>query len=68
MTREEANGGSRVSTFSYATSEHADGYNSWNVKTIEQRKDASGSAIDTRTVYTNYVGQVLLTRVHGRNR
>ena len=42
-------------TYSYTAGTHADGYNAWKGKVVETRPDGS-----TYTVYTNYLGQVLL--------
>ena len=63
-TKEAVDGGSRVFTFAYTTSSHADGYNNWKVKTVETRPD--GSRI---IVYTNFIGQFLIHELtDGTNR
>jgi RHS repeat-associated protein len=49
-------GGLGTSAFAYTTSPFADGYNSWRTKTVETRADGN-----TVTVYTNFVGQPILT-------
>jgi RHS repeat-associated protein len=41
--------------YSYAASGNTNGYNNWNMKTVETLPDGN-----TNTVYTNYAGQVML--------
>src|SRR5262245_34056195 len=48
-------GGLGTSTFTYTTSVHPDGYNSYRMKTVETRADGN-----TMTVYTNFAGQPVL--------
>ena len=48
-------GGLGTYTFTYSLSAFADGYNSWRTKTVETQPDGN-----TRTVYTNFAGQVIL--------
>ncbi|MEZ6099347.1 MAG: hypothetical protein R3E01_10270 [Pirellulaceae bacterium] len=55
VTKEENDGGTLSTTFSYTTSGHSDGYNNWKQKTVETMPNG-----DQQKVYTNYVGQVLL--------
>ncbi len=46
-------------TYSYATSSHADGYNSWKYKTTETLPDGNQNL-----VYSNYAGEVMLKVFH----
>ena len=46
-------------TYSYTSSTNPDGYNAWQVKTVETLPDFS-----TNTVYTNFAGQVMLKDFH----
>ena len=49
-------GGLGTFTYSYTTSDNPDGYDSWAVKTVETLPDGNQNI-----VFTNYVGQVMLT-------
>ncbi len=49
-------GGTCTYTYAYTASSLSDGYNNWDQKTIETRPDGS-----TYTVYTNYLGEIILT-------
>ena len=48
-------GGLGESNLAYSTSPFADGYNSWQTKTVETRADGN-----TLTIYTNFAGQPIL--------
>ena len=54
-------GGLYIYTYEYATSSAADDYNLWKYKTTEHRADGGNY-----TVYTNFLGQVLLTDLEDR--
>ncbi|MEP3896377.1 MAG: RHS repeat-associated core domain-containing protein [Rhodopirellula bahusiensis] len=56
VTKEIVDRGSQAFEFAYEQSLHSDGYNNWSRKTTETRPDGS-----TETVYTNYIGQALLS-------
>jgi len=56
VTKEKVEAGTRTYTFAYTASAHPDGYDKWDTKTIETRPDSS-----QKVVYTNYIGQPLLT-------
>ncbi|WP_430454574.1 RHS repeat-associated core domain-containing protein [Rhodopirellula europaea] len=56
VTKEIVDRGSQAFEFAYEQSLHSDGYNHWSRKTTETRPDGS-----TETVYTNYIGQALLS-------
>ena len=47
-------------TYSYTSSGNADGYNAWKTETVETALDASGTPVYSNTVFTNFVGQVML--------
>lgn len=58
VTKEIVYGGSQEFAFSYTPSSNSNDYNHWKMKTVESRPD--GSEV---TVYTNYIGQVLLKQL-----
>ncbi|HUY90331.1 MAG TPA: RHS repeat-associated core domain-containing protein [Pirellulales bacterium] len=61
VTRETVDGGLYTYRFSYAANHnptYVDGYNNWHTKTVETRPDGG-----INTVYTNYVGDVILKRL-----
>ncbi|OYV85990.1 MAG: hypothetical protein B7Z73_12545 [Planctomycetia bacterium 21-64-5] len=63
VTKEVTEGGLYSHTYSFTTngnSGYVDAYNNWKMKTVETRPDGS-----VNTVYTNYVGQVMLTQLTG---
>jgi hypothetical protein len=55
-------GGRSTFTYTYSTSPHGAGYNSWKHKTIEKQLNDTGSTLYENIVYTNYYGQVMMTR------
>ncbi len=57
VAKEIVDRGSMTFSFTYSTSSHTDGVNHWKRKTVETRPDGS-----TNTVYTNYIGQVMLNK------
>ena len=60
VTKEVVNAASRTYTFSYtASGTGGSDYNVWQTKTVETRPTGGG----TITVYTNFVGQVLLRKI-----
>jgi hypothetical protein len=65
VTKEKLFGQSREYSFAYSDGTHDDGYNHWKRKTVESWTD-SGQTV-TQTVYTNYIGQVLLKELQSGN-
>ena len=61
-------GQSQIYTFSYITGTGTDGNpNAWAMKTVESELDANNNPLYTNTVYTNSIGQVLLTDLQDTN-
>jgi len=63
ISKEIVDAGLHTYTLTYTTNtnpDYVDDYNHWKMKTIETRPDGS-----TNTVYTNYVGEVLLKQFAG---
>jgi hypothetical protein len=59
VTKEITDAGTQTYTFAFTTNSnasYADGYNNWKTKTVETKPDGSSN-----TVYTNYIGQVLIS-------
>ncbi len=57
VAKEIVDRGSMTFSFTYSTSANTDSVNHWKRKTVETRPDGS-----THTVYTNYIGQVMLSK------
>ena len=64
VTDEVVFGASNESTFTNTLSDNADGYNSWYRKNVETKRGDGGAVLWTNTVYTNYIGQTLLTDLY----
>ncbi|WP_202617510.1 DUF6531 domain-containing protein, partial [Roseimaritima sediminicola] len=58
VTQEIVDRGSITVGYSYFTSSNTDTYNHWKTRAIETRPDGA-----TRTVYSNYIGQPLLSEL-----
>ncbi|WP_145349512.1 RHS repeat domain-containing protein [Roseimaritima multifibrata] len=58
VSREIVDRGAITIDFAYEQSLHADAFNNWSRKTTETRSDGR-----VQTVYTNYIGQALLSKV-----
>ena len=59
VIKEITDAGTQTYTFAFTTNSNAsytNGYNNWKTKTVETKPDGS-----TNTVYTNYIGQVLIS-------
>ena len=70
VTKEAVFGGSQIYTFAYTDGTGTDANpNAWAMKTVEQEMSTTSgtAAVYTNTVYTNSIGQVLLTDLQDSN-